>query len=45
MSWTGFVVGLRRFLDRPAAPRRFKIFMALLPVASLIPLALELTGR
>ena len=44
MSWTGFGVGLRRFLDRPAVMRGFNIVMALLLVASLIPLALELTG-
>ncbi|WP_309643104.1 hypothetical protein [Phenylobacterium sp.] len=40
--WTGFGVGLRRFLDRPAVLRGFNILMALLLVASLIPLALEL---
>ena len=44
MSWTGFGVGLRRVLDRPAVMRGFNIVMALLLVASLIPLALELTG-
>ena len=42
MSWTGFGVGLRRFLDKPAVLRGFNIVMALLLVASLIPLALEL---
>lgn len=45
MSWTGFGVGLRRFLDKPAVLRGFNIVMALLLVASLVPLALELTGR
>lgn len=42
--WTGFGVGLRRFLDRPAVLRAFNLTMALLLVASLIPLALELIG-
>ncbi|MDO9430660.1 MAG: LysE family translocator [Pseudomonadota bacterium] len=44
MSWTGFGVGLRRFLDKPAVLRGFNIAMALLLVVSLIPLALELIG-
>lgn len=42
MSWAGFGVGLRRFLDKPAVLRSFNIVMALLLVASLIPLALEM---
>lgn len=42
--WTGFGVGLRRFLDRPAVLRTFNIAMALLLVASLVPLFLELIG-
>lgn len=42
--WTGFGVGLRRFLDRPAVLRTFNVAMAVLLVASLIPLALELVG-
>ena len=45
MSWTGFGVGLRRFLDKPAVLRGFNIVMALLLMASLVPLALELIGR
>ena len=43
-SWTGFGVGLRRFLDRPAVLRTFNIAMALLLVLSLVPVALELIG-
>lgn len=41
-SWTGFGVGLRRFLDRPAVLRAFNLGMALLLVLSLAPVALEL---
>ena len=41
-SWTGFGVGLRRFLDRPAVLRAFNLGMALLLVLSLVPVALEL---
>lgn len=41
-SWTGFGVGLRRFLDRPAVLRGFNIGMALLLVLSLVPVAMEL---
>jgi threonine/homoserine/homoserine lactone efflux protein len=33
--WTGFGVGLRRFLDRPKVLRAFNVAMALLLVASL----------
>ncbi len=44
MCWTGFGVGLRRFLDKPAVLRGFNIAMAVLLVVSLIPLALELIG-
>ena len=43
-SWTGFGVGLRRFLDRPAVLRAFNVGMALLLVLSLLPVALELWG-
>jgi threonine/homoserine/homoserine lactone efflux protein len=43
-SWTGFGVGLRRFLDKPAILRGFNICMALLLVLSLIPVAMELMG-
>lgn len=43
-SWTGFGVGLRRFLDKPAVLRAFNIAMALLLVLSLVPVALELAG-
>lgn len=42
LTWTGFGVGLRRFLDKPAVLRGFNIAMALLLVVSLIPLAMEL---
>lgn len=41
-SWTGFGVGLRRFLDKPAVLRGFNIGMALLLVLSLVPVAMEL---
>jgi threonine/homoserine/homoserine lactone efflux protein len=41
-SWTGFGVGLRRFLDRPAVLRAFNLGMALLLVLSLVPVAMEL---
>jgi threonine/homoserine/homoserine lactone efflux protein len=40
-TWTGFGVGLRRFLDRPAILRAFNLAMATLLLASLAPLALE----
>jgi threonine/homoserine/homoserine lactone efflux protein len=43
-SWTGFGVGLRRFLDKPAVLRAFNVGMALLLVLSLVPVALELVG-
>lgn len=43
-SWTGFGVGLRRFLDRPAVLRAFNVGMALLLVLSLVPVALELSA-
>lgn len=43
-SWTGFGVGLRRFLDRPAVLRFFNVGMAFLLVLSLLPLAAELMG-
>ncbi len=45
MTWTGFGVGLRRFLGRPAILRVFNLAMATLLAASLIPLALELLPR
>ena len=41
-SWTGFGVGLRRFLDRPAILRAFNIGMAALLVISLAPALIEL---
>ncbi len=41
LTWTGFGVGLRRFLDRPAVLRAFNITMAALLIASLYPLAAE----
>jgi threonine/homoserine/homoserine lactone efflux protein len=36
--WTLFGVGIRRFLDNPKALRAFNITMALLLVASLVPM-------
>lgn len=42
--WTGFGSALRRWLHRPAAVRGFNVAMALLLVASLYPVALELLG-
>lgn len=36
--WTLFGVGIRRFLDNPRALRAFNVTMALLLVASLIPM-------
>jgi threonine/homoserine/homoserine lactone efflux protein len=45
ITWTGFGVGLRRCLDRPAILRVFNLAMAALLVASLIPLVLELVRR
>lgn len=44
-TWTGFGVGLRRFLDRPVVLRAFNIVMAILLLASLAPLAMEIAGR
>lgn len=44
MTWTGFGVGLRRFLDKPVVLRGFNIGMALLLVVSLIPTLMELIG-
>lgn len=38
LVWTGFGVGLRRFLDRPAVLRVFNLTMAALLAASLYPL-------
>lgn len=43
-SWTGFGVGLRRFLDRPVVLRAFNLVMAGLLVLSLVPVAIELIG-
>ena len=43
-AWTAFGVGMRRFLDRPAALRGFNIAMALALAASLIPTLRELLG-
>ena len=37
-AWTGFGVGMRRFLDRPAALRAFNLTMAGLLVLSLWPM-------
>ena len=45
MTWTGFGVGLRRFLDRPAILRGFNLAMAILLAVSLIPMVLELARR
>jgi threonine/homoserine/homoserine lactone efflux protein len=42
-TWTGFGVGLRRVLDRPAVLRGFNVTMALLLLASLAPLLLGLS--
>jgi threonine/homoserine/homoserine lactone efflux protein len=44
MTWTGFGVGLRRFLGRPAVLRAFNLGMALLLVVSLVPALMELIG-
>ena len=41
-AWAGFGLGMRRFLDKPAALRTFNITMAVLLVASLYPLLTEL---
>ena len=41
-SWLVFGVGLKRFLDQPEYRRIFNICMALLLVASIIPVALDL---
>jgi len=37
-AWTGFGVGMRRFLDRPGALRAFNLTMAALLVLSLWPM-------
>lgn len=42
--WTGFGVGLRRFLDRPAVLKAFNVTMAVLLLTSLIPLVMELAA-
>jgi threonine/homoserine/homoserine lactone efflux protein len=42
LTWAAFGVGLRRFLDRPSVLRAFNVAMALLLVASLVPLFAEL---
>lgn len=42
--WTGFGVGLRRFLDKPAVLRAFNIGMAALLVLSLAPALVERIG-
>jgi len=44
LVWTGFGVGLSRFLNRPAALRAFNFTMAGLLVASLYPLAAQWAG-
>lgn len=41
-TWTGFGVGLRRFLDKPAVLRAFNIGMAALLVISLAPALIDL---
>ena len=43
--WTAFGMGLRRVLERPAILRVFNVGMALLLVASLVPLFSELAGK
>ena len=43
--WTAFGVGLRRFLDRPAILKVFNVSMALLLVASLVPMFAELSPK
>jgi threonine/homoserine/homoserine lactone efflux protein len=37
-AWAGFGQGLRPFLDRPAVLRTFNVTMAVLLVASLVPM-------
>jgi len=44
-AWTGFGVGLKRFLDRPERLRLFNISMATLLVLSLTPLVFEYAPR
>jgi len=44
LIWTLFGVVLRRWLQHPAAVRRFNVTMALLLVASLYPMLLEWLG-
>lgn len=39
-TWTGFGVALRRFLSDPKHARVFNIVMALLLVASIVPMVL-----
>lgn len=41
-TWTGFGVGLRRFLDKPAVLRAFNIGMAALLAISLAPALIDL---
>jgi len=43
-AWAGFGLGLRRVLDRPQALRAFNVTMAVLLVASLYPLMVEVKG-
>ncbi len=40
-TWAGFGVALRRLLRDPARARLFNIVMALLLVASIVPMVLE----
>jgi len=40
-AWAGFGQGMRRFLDRPAILRVFNVSMAVLLVASLYPLMIQ----
>lgn len=44
LVWTGFGVGVRRFLGRPAVLRAFNIGMALLLLASMYPLVAAWLG-
>ena len=43
--WAGFGAGMRRYLDRPKVLRIFNLAMAAFLLASLVPLAIDLTGK
>ena len=43
--WAGFGAGMRRYLDRPQVLRGFNLGMAMLLLASLVPLTVDLTAR